>query len=83
MINMDKLEEKKQKEKELVLARLEVLSPELCFSFGGAQSSMTRDEVITSVIEGDEIGQEFIKTDLEFLRSLADGSLLRKLTAST
>lgn len=70
-----------QKEKELVLARLEVLSPELHFSVGAGMNSesFSRNEMIAQVTDGTKIGKEFIKVDLDFLRALKDGTLMKSI----
>lgn len=74
----------KKKEIELVIARLEMLSPNVYFSSGdnNGGSNISRDEMIKHVRNNDEIGQEFIETDLEFLRALKDGKLLNQIIAS-
>lgn len=68
-----------QKEKELVLARLEVLSPELHFSVGADSESFSRNEMIQQIHNNTEVGKDFIKVELEFLRAFRDGSLMNKL----
>lgn len=69
----------RQKEIELVIARLEVLSPELHFSSGNNEGSISRDEMIEHVKANDKIGNDFIKTELDFLRAFKDGTLLKQL----
>ncbi len=68
-----------KKEKELVIARLEVLSPELHFSVGSDSKNLSRDEMIQQIMEDSAIGKEFVKIDLNFLRALKDGSLMKEL----
>lgn len=68
-----------QKEKELVLARLEVLSPELHFSVGADSESFSRNEMIKQINENTDIGKDFIKVELEFLRAFKNGSLMSSL----
>jgi uncharacterized protein YpiB (UPF0302 family) len=68
------------KERELVIARLEVVSSELCFSSGN-NKTITRDEAIEHIRAGDEIGKEFVKVELEFLRALKNGELMKRLIA--
>ncbi len=69
----------KQKEIELVIARLEIISPKVYFSSGGGGTSISRDDMIKHVKSGDKIGKEFVKTDLEFLRALKNGKLLNQI----
>ncbi len=64
--------------KELVIARLEILSSEKGFSIGG-EKNLTRDELIQHVKEGDEIGQKVVEVELTFLRALKDGTLLKQV----
>ena len=69
-----------QQEKELVLARLEVLSPELHFSVGSSKESFSRNEMIKQINENTDIGNDFIKVEREFLRAFKNGSLVNSLT---
>ncbi len=78
---MPKNKENAIKERELVIARLEVISPELHFSVGNSSQTYTRDQVISHIKEDDEIGKEFVKTELEFLRALKSGVLINRLVA--
>lgn len=65
--------------KDLVIARLEVLSPDKKFSIGSNEKEFTRDELIESVKNEDEIGQKVIDLELTFLRALKDGTLLKEI----
>jgi len=71
-----------EKEKELVLARLEVLSPELHFSVGANNENFSRNEMIEQIETDTEAGREFIKIELDFLRAFKDGSLMSSLTTA-
>lgn len=68
------------KEKDIVLMRLEVASPDLRFSSGDSSVTVSRDEMIQHIENGDAIGLEYIKIELEFLRAMKDGSLMRLIT---
>lgn len=68
-----------QREKELVLARLEVLSPELHFSVGTDSDNFSRDEMIEQINGNTAVGKDFIKVELEFLRAFKSGSLMNNL----
>lgn len=70
-----------QKEKELVIARLEVVSPELSFYVGGEDKSFSKQDLIEEINKDTNVGKEFIKTQLEFLRAMKDGSLMKVLVA--
>ncbi len=70
-----------QKEKELIIARLDVISPELFFSVGSDNKSFSKGELIEEINKDTEIGKNFVKSQFEFLRALKDGSLMNALTA--
>lgn len=70
-----------QKEKEVIIARLEATSPELFFSIGSDGRSFSKDELIEEINKDTEIGNNFVKSQFEFLRALKDGSLMKALTA--
>ncbi len=72
-----------EKEKELVIARLEVLFPEYCFASGNGSKGFSRDAMIKEIRQSSEIGVEFVKVDMEFLRALKDGTLLKRLNQVT
>ena len=71
-----------EKEQELIIARLEVLSPELHFSSGNSNENISRDEMIEHVMNGDEVGNEYVKTELEFLRAIKTGELYERLVVT-
>ena len=71
-----------EKERELIIARLEVASPELHFSSGDSSESYTRDEIIQHIKNADTIGNAFIKVELDFLRALKNGTLMNQLVTS-
>jgi hypothetical protein len=68
-----------EKEKELVIARLEVLFPNICFSSGADFKDFSRDDIIKEIRNNSNEGKEFVKTQMEFLRAFKDGSLVKKL----
>jgi hypothetical protein len=76
MLHNNKISEK---EKQLIIARLEVLSPELYFSSGSDNHTFSRDEMIVQVESGSDVGKKFIAMELEFLRAIKDGSLMKRL----
>jgi len=65
--------------KELVIYRLEVLSPDKKFSIGTGGKEFTKDELIECVKKEDEIGKKVIELELTFLRALKDGTLLEEI----
>lgn len=68
-----------KKEKEIVLARLEMTSPELHFSIGTDGQNLSRDEMIAQINNNSDIGNDFVKVELEFLRSFKNGLLTKTL----
>ena len=70
-----------QKEKEVIIARLEATSPKLFFSVGADNKNFSTKELIEEINKNTEIGKKFVKSQFEFLRALKDGSLMNVLTA--
>lgn len=68
-----------EKEKELIIARLEVVSPEFSFSVGSESKSFSKSELIEEINRNTEIGKDFVKAQFELLRALKDGSLMNVL----
>jgi hypothetical protein len=66
-------------ERKITIARLEVQSPELHFSSGNDSNEYTRDQMIDHIKLGDEVGNDFVKTEFEFLRALKNGTLMNML----
>lgn len=74
--------DKRLLEREIIIARLEILSPDLCLSSGNEDSaSISRDEMIQHVQSGDDIGNEFVKIEMRFLRAFKDGTIYSKIEA--
>jgi len=57
--------------RQLVIARLSVLSPNTMISIG-SEGSFSRDELIKSVQKGDKIGEKFEQVEMEWLRSFKE-----------
>ncbi len=70
---------KNKQEKEIVLARLEVLSPELHFSDGKNKHDFSRNDMIKEVQNDTEVGKDFVATEWKFLRAIKDGTVMRLL----
>ena len=72
---------KNKKIRHLIIARLEVLPPDMVFASipGG---SFTRDQMIEHVRRGDKIGEKYVRIEMEWLRALADGSVYKLLEKS-
>ena len=70
-----------QKEKEVIIARLEAMSPELSFSVGSESKSFSKKDLIDEINKNTEIGKNFIKSQFELLRALKDNSLMNTLVS--
>ncbi len=57
--------------KELVLARLQIMPPDLSISLG-SEGEFKRDELIQHVEANDEIGRKITEIQLEYLRLLKE-----------
>ena len=68
--------------KELVIARLEVLSSGKKVSVGGDSGVLSREDLIKHVREGDQIGKKIMDVELTFLRALKDGKILEEALSS-
>lgn len=60
--------------KRLVLVRLEMLPKDKKMSIGSS-GEFTRDEMISHVQTGDEMGKKIIQIEMEFLQALKKGVL--------
>lgn len=65
--------------KELVKARLDMLSESVNISIG-SDGSFNKNELMKHVDAEDEIGKKVIKADMEFLRALKKGRLYEQNT---
>lgn len=57
--------------RQLVLARLSVLSESTSISIG-SEGSFTRDQLVESVKRGDKIGEKIAEIQMEWLRSFKE-----------
>lgn len=64
--------------KDLVVERIDLLSPELVISIGSS-GTFTKSELIEHVKKGDEVGKTIVKMEMNFLMALKDGTLLEEL----
>ena len=64
--------------KELVIARIDLLPPNVKVSIG-SEGEFTKSELIERIKKGDVVGQQIIKMELSFLRALKDGVLLDEI----
>lgn len=75
MINRDGFKDKELQKyiKELVIARISALSKDLEISVGG--ENVTKEQILESIKEGNELGQEIIEMQLKFLRDITEGKI--------
>jgi len=64
--------------KELVIARLEVMPPTYKLSIGN-EGTFTTTQLIERVKKGDEIGNEIVRMQLNFIKALTTGKLIETL----
>ena len=67
--------------KELVLARLEVLPPDVNVSIGSF-GQLARDEMIAHVKKGDAVGEKITEIEMEFLRQIKSGRFYEELASN-
>ncbi|MBI2575341.1 hypothetical protein HYV82_05650 [Candidatus Woesearchaeota archaeon] len=60
--------------RKLVIFRLESLPPDKNISIG-SYGDFSKDELITHVKKGDDIGKKIIEVEMTFLRALKEGIL--------
>lgn len=68
--------------RDLVIARLQILAPGKLMSFGGGEQALTKEELISHVEKGDELGKKIVEIEMTFLRALKDGIVLDQVLAS-
>ena len=61
--------------KNTVIARIDAIPQGVGISFGNGYENLTKEDLIKHVQAGDEIGQEIIKIQMDFLTSLKDNFL--------
>ena len=66
-------EEERQKLKEIVLARLNVMPDDVTVSIG--DNSLNKQALTKHVESEDEIGKQMMEMELEFLQDLASGAV--------
>jgi len=64
--------------KELVLARLNVMPPNYKLSVG-SKGTFTKEELIEHVKKGDETGSQIISMQMNFIKALTSGKLIKTL----
>ena len=63
--------------KDLVIARLDVLSSDKKISIGSS-GEFTKEELIECVKEGNDVGQKVAELEITFLKALKEGTLLEE-----
>lgn len=84
MTEESKKEEKiiSQDLKDLVMERIDVLSPDMKFFVGADGKEFNKQDLIDSVERGDEVGKQVVEMEMAFLRGLKDGVLLDEIISS-
>lgn len=65
--------------KELIVARLETLPLGAVVSIGSGQE-FTKEEIIQSVRDGNDVGQKIVEIEMFFLQGLKDGILYNEIS---
>ena len=66
--------------KKLVVARLKTIPPNVTFSVG-SHGDFTRDQVISEVLKGSDIGREFAELEIKIL--IDSPNIVRRLSGKT
>lgn len=66
--------------KETVIMRIDALPSNLKLSIGGGES-LTKEEMIRHVKEGDETGKQIINSHLSFMQAIARGKFTKALAS--
>lgn len=64
--------------KELVIARIDLLPPNIKVSIG-SEGEFTKFELIERIRKGDAVGQQIVQMEMSFLRALKEGVLLDEI----
>jgi hypothetical protein len=71
---------KQMRERDLVLYQLLSSDPNLKLSVGGDEAkSYSRDQIIEHVRELDEVGQDYVDTQMNFMRAVSSGEMFNML----
>lgn len=62
--------------RKLVIARIKASSDDLAVSIGLKEH--TKEQMLKSVETGDELGQEIIEIQMEYLRDMAEGAIYQQ-----
>jgi hypothetical protein len=71
-------EQKNPEVKELVLARINVMPPNYKLSVGN-QGTFTKEQLIENVGKGNEIGNQIIDMQMNFIKALTSGKLMETI----
>ncbi|OGD55360.1 hypothetical protein A3E73_01430 [Candidatus Beckwithbacteria bacterium RIFCSPHIGHO2_12_FULL_47_17] len=68
-------EEQKRQLKKIALARTQVMPNDVNVSIGG--TSLTKDELIKHIDQEDQIGEQLMLVELEYLQDLVSGTIYK------
>ena len=69
--------------KKLVIERLKTIPSDLELHIGSEGNGYTVDELINKVERNDKVGKQLIAVEMEFLRSLKEGTLTNESNPSS
>lgn len=78
MNQKDNKKNKNEEIKELVLARINVMPPNYKLSIGD-KGTFRKDELIDHIKNGDDIGNQIISMQMNFIKALTSGELINAL----
>ncbi len=67
--------------KELVLARINVMPSNYKLSIG-SEGTFTKEQLLNHIKSGSEIGEQIINIQMNFIRALTSGELLKTINIS-
>jgi hypothetical protein len=79
MTNSDKINEKEELAKQLVLARIDVMPSSFELSIGD-KGTFTKKQIIEEINKNSEVGKQVIDMQLNFIKALSTGKLTQTLT---
>lgn len=73
-------QQKIEQEKEIVIARLETVSPNINF-FDGDGPGYSRDDIIRLIREDSSVGLDYVRKEFNFMRAVANGEVQKQIVS--
>jgi len=81
MRDADKEFEINEEMRELVIAKIEAQVPSNLKLYVGSSGGISKEEMIQHIKEGDNLGDEIVRSHIMFIRAIARGEVTRALTS--